>query len=273
MGGRHLVPGRALDRLRAGDSVYVRAVEGGAARAVARLPEAHSCAWSPDGRRLACVSGNRQFVTNEEFGNHAASSVWLVPADGGAPVRVTDDEALNMSPAWLPGGGTLLYISDREGGRDLYQLRLTRAGRPSRRRDSAHHRPQCGPGERRGRWAAAGLRCVHRDCQRLVAPDPDRRRREREPGRAGHYRHAVDRGLRRLARRAVARLRLRPRRHPADLPHAPRRDGEVEQLTAGSEPAFAPASRPTAAKSPTTPSAAARGRSSSCPPREDRRPR
>ena len=36
-----------------------------------------------------------------------------------------------MSPAWLPGGGTLLYISDREGGRDLYQLHLTRAGRPT----------------------------------------------------------------------------------------------------------------------------------------------
>ena len=29
------------------------------------------------------------------------------------------------------GRGTLLYISDREGGRDLYQLHLTRAGRPT----------------------------------------------------------------------------------------------------------------------------------------------
>jgi Tol biopolymer transport system component len=114
-----------------GDSVFVRPVEGGTARAIARLPEAHSCAGSPDGRRLACISGNRPFVINEEFGNHAASSVWIVPAEGGDPFRVSDDEALNMSPAWLPGGGTLLYLSDREGGRDLYQLRLTRAGRPT----------------------------------------------------------------------------------------------------------------------------------------------
>jgi Tol biopolymer transport system component len=113
------------------DSVFVRPVDGGAARAVARLPEAHSCTWSPDGRRIACVSGNRQFVTNEEFANHAASSVWLVPVDGGTPLRVTDDEALNMSPAWLSGGGALLYVSDREGGRDLYQLRLSPAGRPA----------------------------------------------------------------------------------------------------------------------------------------------
>ena len=113
------------------DSVFVRPVEGGTARAIARLPEAHSCAWSPDGRRLACVSGNRQYVMNDEFGNHAASSMWIMPADGGDPFRVSDDQALNMSPAWLPGGSTLLYVSDREGGRDLYQLRLTRAGRPA----------------------------------------------------------------------------------------------------------------------------------------------
>jgi Tol biopolymer transport system component len=112
------------------DTVFARRVDGGAARVIARLPEGHSCAWSPDGRRLACVSGNRQYVNNEEFGNHAASSVWIVPAEGGNPFRVTDDEALNVSPAWLPGGGTLLYVSDRDGGRDLYRLRLDRAGRP-----------------------------------------------------------------------------------------------------------------------------------------------
>ena len=68
-----------------GDSVFVRPLEGGTARGVARLPEAHSCAWSPDGRRFACVSGNRNSVTNEDFGNLAASSVWLVPVDGSVP--------------------------------------------------------------------------------------------------------------------------------------------------------------------------------------------
>jgi Tol biopolymer transport system component len=115
-----------------GDSVYVRSLEGGAARGLARLPEAHSCAWSPDGHWLACVSGNRDFVTNRNFGNRATSSVWVIPAAGGPPVRVTNDESLNMSPAWLPGGPTLLFVSDRDGGRDIYQVPLTRAGRPAR---------------------------------------------------------------------------------------------------------------------------------------------
>jgi Tol biopolymer transport system component len=125
-------PGGDSIAIAVGDSVFVRPLEGGTARAVGRLPEAHSCAWSPDGRRLACVSGNRQFITNEEFANHAASSIWLLPVNGGSPLRVTDEDALNMSPAWLTDGGRLLYISDRDGGRDLYQLQLNRAGRPAR---------------------------------------------------------------------------------------------------------------------------------------------
>jgi len=112
------------------DSVYSRPAGGGVTRGLGRLPEAHSCAWSPDGRWLACVSGNRRFVGNEDFGNIALSSVWVVPATGGTPVRVTDDEALNTSPAWLPGGRSLVYISDRDGGRDIYQVSLRRDGRP-----------------------------------------------------------------------------------------------------------------------------------------------
>jgi Tol biopolymer transport system component len=115
-----------------GDSVYLRPLEGSASRGIARLAEAHSCSWSPDGRWIACVSGNRQFVRNEEFGNLATSSVWLVPADGGTPVRVTDEEALNTSPVWLRGERSLLYVSDRDGGRDIYQVTLRRDGRPAR---------------------------------------------------------------------------------------------------------------------------------------------
>jgi serine/threonine-protein kinase len=114
-----------------GDSVIVRPVDGGPSRGVARLSEVHSCTWSPDGRWIACVSGNRQFVSNEDFGNIASSSVWVIPAAGGAPVRVTDEESHNTSPAWLPPRLSLLYVSNRDGGRDIYQVTLTRSGRPA----------------------------------------------------------------------------------------------------------------------------------------------
>jgi eukaryotic-like serine/threonine-protein kinase len=113
------------------DSVYVRAVSGTGTRAVGRIAEVHSCSWSPDGRWIACVSGNRQFVRNEDFGNIAASSVWVIPAKGGAAVRVSDEQSLNNSPAWLPRPALLFYLSNRDGGRDIYQVALTRSGRPA----------------------------------------------------------------------------------------------------------------------------------------------
>jgi Tol biopolymer transport system component len=111
-----------------GDSVLVRAVDGTSGRGVARLDEAHSCSPSPDGRWIACVSGNRQFVQNEDFGNIATSSIWVISAAGGPPVRVTDEQWLNISPAWLQRGSSLLYVSNRDGGRDLYQIEISRSG-------------------------------------------------------------------------------------------------------------------------------------------------
>jgi Tol biopolymer transport system component len=115
-----------------GDSVFIRPVNGGTSRGLARLAEVHSCTWSPDGRWIACASGNPQFVRNEEFGNIANSSVWVIPATGGLPVRVTDDRSLNTSPAWFPHPISLLFVSNREGGRDIYQVALTGSGQPSR---------------------------------------------------------------------------------------------------------------------------------------------
>jgi Tol biopolymer transport system component len=115
-----------------GDSVFTRPVNGGSVHGLARLAEAHSCTWSPDGRWIACVSGNPQFVRNEDFGNIANSSVWVIPATGGLPVRVTDDQSLNTSPAWFTHPISLLFVSNREGGRDIYQVALTGSGQPSR---------------------------------------------------------------------------------------------------------------------------------------------
>jgi Tol biopolymer transport system component len=68
-------------------------------------------------------------VNNQELGNRATSSVWVLPSGGGTPLRITDDQSLNTSPTWLPGRRSLVYVSDQGGGRDLYQVALTRGGR------------------------------------------------------------------------------------------------------------------------------------------------
>jgi TolB protein len=108
-----------------GDSLFARDADG-RMTFLAAGPEIHSPAWSSDGSRLAFVRGNREFILSYGLGNVATSEIWVVPV-GGAPVRVTDGGSLNLSPAWLPDG-RLLFISDREGPRDVYLARLNRSG-------------------------------------------------------------------------------------------------------------------------------------------------
>jgi len=111
------------------DSLYAKPVDGGALRLIAVGREMHSPAWSPDGKRIAFVLGNTQYVSarDRSLGNLAPSSVYVVPANGGKAVRVTDEHYVNVSPAWT-AGGELLYVTDREGSRDVYQVRLASSG-------------------------------------------------------------------------------------------------------------------------------------------------
>ncbi|HEY3012620.1 MAG TPA: protein kinase [Gemmatimonadales bacterium] len=113
------------------DTLYTRPLDGGASHRIATAFELHSPAWSPDGRWIAYVSGNRDFVSaTAYFGNLAPSAVWLAPAAGGRPIQLTDNRSLNTSPIWLPRGRQLLFVSNRDGGRDIYRLALRSSGEP-----------------------------------------------------------------------------------------------------------------------------------------------
>ncbi|MGH9261644.1 MAG: hypothetical protein ACRD08_17405, partial [Acidimicrobiales bacterium] len=115
-----------------GDSIFAVAVETGARRPLATVKEAHSFAWSADGRWIAFVAGNTLARLPGAFlGNIAPSAVWVVPARGGVPVVVAPPTSTNISPAWLPDGRGLLFLSDRDGGRDVYAVSLARDGTPA----------------------------------------------------------------------------------------------------------------------------------------------
>ncbi|HEV8125341.1 MAG TPA: LpqB family beta-propeller domain-containing protein [Gemmatimonadales bacterium] len=109
------------------DTLFAVSAEGGKLRAITTAPQLHSCAWAADGVRIACVMGNSPSVTPGSLGNVAQSSIVIVPASGGAPKRVTEDSSGNLSPVWRPDG-TLLFLSNRDGGRDVYAVRLKSDG-------------------------------------------------------------------------------------------------------------------------------------------------
>ncbi len=114
-----------------GDTLYAAPGYGGAPRRIAIGPALHSCAWSRDGERIACVSVNVEGSTpGPGLGNLAQSAIMIIPAAGGSPAKAIDDGYSNSSPAWLPDG-TLLFVSNREGGRDVYAVRLDSKGRPT----------------------------------------------------------------------------------------------------------------------------------------------
>src|SRR5712692_5400256 len=114
------------------ESIYVTSPDGGPSRFVGLVFDPHSLRWSPDSRWLALVSGNAQFaVSAATFANKGPSAIVLVPAAGGAPVPVTDNAALNVSPAWTPDSRHILFVSNREGARDVYAVRLQGSGMPA----------------------------------------------------------------------------------------------------------------------------------------------
>ena len=119
-------------------ALLVRPVTGGPVRRLAATPNVpHSLQWSPDGRFIAVVTGNIEFVMGTHpwvsianVGNAGPTAVWIVPVGGGEARRITDALSLNTSPVWLPQSRGLLFISSRDGGRDVYRVALDDDGNP-----------------------------------------------------------------------------------------------------------------------------------------------
>lgn len=61
--------------------------------------------WSPDGKRIAFVS-NR---TGKEYDGDENTEVWVMPAEGGAPAKVSDHAFEDNQPRWSLDGKRILF--------------------------------------------------------------------------------------------------------------------------------------------------------------------
>ena len=91
--------------------------------------------WSPDGTRIAFSSG-MQYVIGTTIGNISPAALWVVSVSDGETKVVIKDGSLNFCPVWTPDGKHLLFLSNRDGSRDIYRLRIdefgTASGPPAR---------------------------------------------------------------------------------------------------------------------------------------------
>ena len=108
------------------DGLSLQPLGGGEATLVPTETPPHSAVWSRNGRALAFVLGNNMFGNPlTQIGSIAPSAIWTVALDGEEPTMVAGgDGSLNTSPAWMPDGRTVLFVSDRDGPRDVYAVRL-----------------------------------------------------------------------------------------------------------------------------------------------------
>jgi Tol biopolymer transport system component len=110
--------------------LVVARVDGSTPRSLLSLDTDESLStpsWSPDSKHIAFSRGNAAFWLH---GNIAPASIWTIDAAGGAPVQVTSGSSLNHGPVWAPDGRSLLFVSDRDGTRDIYQVAVDDAGAP-----------------------------------------------------------------------------------------------------------------------------------------------
>jgi Tol biopolymer transport system component len=69
--------------------------------------------WSPDGTRLAFLSGRDRKV-----------EIYIVNADGSKLTRLTEHPAVDDSPTWSPDGQQIAFRSNRDGHFEIYVVNV-----------------------------------------------------------------------------------------------------------------------------------------------------
>jgi Tol biopolymer transport system component len=107
-------------------------------------------AWSPDGSTIAYWNG----ATTGQDGGPMDAELYTIPATGGTPTRLTDNDIPDIEPAWSPDGGQIAYLST-----DRFDLRVMRADGTGDRAVYTHGNSGAAPS-----WSPDGTKIAFLSC-------------------------------------------------------------------------------------------------------------
>jgi TolB protein len=112
------------------DAIYLIGADGAQPpRLLVRAPGALAPRWAPDSTRIAYSTGNARFIFGTtHLANAAPAAIWVVRASDGQATQLLPGDALNVGVVWTPDSRHLLFVSDRDGRRDVYRIAVRRSG-------------------------------------------------------------------------------------------------------------------------------------------------
>ncbi len=223
------------------------------------IPESGGGTFSPDAGKIVYTPIEREFRTWKRYQGGRAQDIWIYDLAQNTSRRLTDFPGTDQHPSWW--GDKVYFVSDRDLTLNVYSFDLA----SDKVEQVTHHKDYdvLWPSGRNGQL-------VYENGGRLVQARPGlgaraaarRQPQLRQPQRPALFqaRRRVHLQLRHLPQRQAGGVR-RPRRHL----HRPRKGGadlQPDRRARACARSFPPG-RPTAARSPTTPTPPASTRSTS----------
>jgi len=101
-------------------NLYIVSVGGGDRRQITHnTGTSWQAAWAPDGSRIAFAYVPSGFALRD------VAWISLVDPDGTNLVRVTEEFRGDFDPSWSPDSSRLVFVSTRDGSRQLYTMSVT----------------------------------------------------------------------------------------------------------------------------------------------------